>query len=165
MENNKIGYDFDGVNKPQNEKDNYSLVYADFVPSLVKAVQELSKENEEFKNEIAELKAMVANLAPGKNGSTAEAENKISLSSVSLEQNVPNPLAGSTSIGYFIPSNMHNAQLIVTDMNGKNIKQITLPNGKGNITIDASTLSAGTYNYSLMVNGKVVASKKMVVSH
>ncbi len=161
----KIGYDFDGVNKPQNEKDNYSLVYADFVPSLVKAVQELSKENEEFKNEIAELKAMVANLAPGKNGSTAEAENKISLSSVSLEQNVPNPLAGSTSIGYFIPSNMHNAQLIVTDMNGKNIKQITLPNGKGNITIDASTLSAGTYNYSLMVNGKVVASKKMVVSH
>lgn len=161
----KIGYDFDGVNKPQNEKDNYSLVYADFVPSLVKAVQELSKENEEFKNEIAELKAMVANLAPGKNGSTAEAENKISLSSVSLEQNVPNPLAGSTSIGYFIPSNMHNAQLIVTDMSGKLIKQITLQNGKGNITIDASTLSAGTYNYSLMVNGKVVASKKMVVSH
>ena len=161
----KIGYDFDGVNKPQNEKDNYSLVYADFVPSLVKAVQELSNENEEFKNEIAELKAMVATLAQGKNGSTAEAENKISLSSVSLEQNVPNPLAGSTSIGYFIPSNMHNAQLIVTDMSGKLIKQITLQNGKGNITIDASTLSAGTYNYSLMVNGKVVASKKMVVSH
>jgi hypothetical protein len=43
----EIHYDFDGVNHPQNDKDNYSLVYADFVPSLVKAVQELSKMNDD----------------------------------------------------------------------------------------------------------------------
>ena len=50
-------------------------------------------------------------------------------------------------------------------MSGKNIKQISLQNGKGNITIDASTLSAGAYNYSLMVNGKMVVSKRMVVAY
>ncbi len=175
----EIGYDFDGLNHPQNEKDNYSLVYADFVPSLVKAVQELSKENEELKNEnieskkinedqqkqIDELKAMVANLAQGKNISTPEAENKISLSSISLDQNIPNPLHNTTSIGYFIPNNLQNAQLVITDISGKNLKQITLQNGKGNVTIDASTLSAGAYNYSLMVNGKIVATKRMVVAH
>ncbi len=36
----KIGYNFDGINPPKNPTDNYSLEYAGFVPSLVKAVQE-----------------------------------------------------------------------------------------------------------------------------
>jgi len=34
-----IGYDFDGVGKPQSDKDHYTLAYASFVPSLVKSVQ------------------------------------------------------------------------------------------------------------------------------
>ncbi|PBJ11871.1 tail fiber domain-containing protein [Flavobacterium sp. ACN6] len=37
---NNIGYEFNGVVKPQNEKDFYSLRYAEFVVPLVKAVQE-----------------------------------------------------------------------------------------------------------------------------
>ncbi len=39
---NTIGYNFDGVGKPQNDKDHYTLAYASFVPSLVKSVQELN---------------------------------------------------------------------------------------------------------------------------
>jgi hypothetical protein len=35
-----VGYDFDGVNKPQHDKDNYSIAYSQFVVPLVKAVQE-----------------------------------------------------------------------------------------------------------------------------
>ncbi len=42
----KLHYDFSGVYKPQNDKDTYGLSYADFVPSLVKALQELSEANE-----------------------------------------------------------------------------------------------------------------------
>lgn len=37
---NESGYDFDGIHKPQNEHDLYSLSYAQFVVPLVKAVQE-----------------------------------------------------------------------------------------------------------------------------
>jgi hypothetical protein len=36
----QIGYAFDGVNAPKNLTDNYSIAYSQFVPSLVKAVQE-----------------------------------------------------------------------------------------------------------------------------
>ncbi len=36
----KAGYNFSGVKKPQNDKDNYGLTYSDFVVPLVKAVQE-----------------------------------------------------------------------------------------------------------------------------
>ena len=48
-----IGYAFDGVNAPQNLTDNYSIAYSQFVPSLVRAVQELSAINEglQMKNE------------------------------------------------------------------------------------------------------------------
>ena len=35
-----LGYDFNGINAPQHERDNYSLSYATFVVPLVKAMQE-----------------------------------------------------------------------------------------------------------------------------
>jgi len=52
-----IGYNFSGIDKPQHDKDNYSLRYAEFVVPLVKAVQELSKENELLKAELKQKDA------------------------------------------------------------------------------------------------------------
>ncbi len=78
-----IGFDFDGVVVPQNEKDNYSLRYSNFVVPLVQSTQEqqhyidnleytvasqekritkLEQENREAMSEMAQLKAMVNNL-------------------------------------------------------------------------------------------------------
>jgi trimeric autotransporter adhesin len=51
----KIGYDFSGVDAPKNEKDMYGLRYAEFVVPLVKAVQELAKQNAELLKRIEEL--------------------------------------------------------------------------------------------------------------
>ena len=50
-----IGYDFSGVDLPKNEKDMYGLRYAEFVVPLVKAVQELAKQNAELLKRIEEL--------------------------------------------------------------------------------------------------------------
>ena len=43
---NKLNYDFDGVDKPQTKDGVYGLRYGEFVVPLVKAVQELSKQND-----------------------------------------------------------------------------------------------------------------------
>ncbi len=51
-----IGYDFDGVVKPQNEHDHYRLSYSSFVVPLIKAVQEQQREIEALKREIEFLK-------------------------------------------------------------------------------------------------------------
>ena len=51
-----IGYDFSGVDKPQNEETLYGLRYAQFVVPLVKAVQEQQAEIEKLKAEIQSLK-------------------------------------------------------------------------------------------------------------
>ncbi len=160
----QIGYDFDGVNHPQNETDNYSLVYADFVPSLVKAVQEQQQIIGDLQKQIDDLKILVTNLSQEQQLDFSNQQLK-TIPGLILEQNIPNPLNNNTTIGYFIPNNLPNALLIVTDMNGNKIKQIALQPGKGNVTIDASTFSAGAYNYMLMSNGVIVASKKMVVTH
>jgi len=50
-----IGFDFSGIDAPDNENDMYGLRYAEFVVPLVKAVQELSIQNEELLRRIEEL--------------------------------------------------------------------------------------------------------------
>jgi hypothetical protein len=54
------GFDFDGVKKPQNDQDHYSLSYQEFVVPLVKAVQEQQKEIADLRKEIEDLKKLVA---------------------------------------------------------------------------------------------------------
>jgi hypothetical protein len=56
----EVGYDFSGVVPPQNEKDHYSLRYAEFVVPLVKAVQEQQEMIEQLREEVARLKVRLA---------------------------------------------------------------------------------------------------------
>ncbi len=56
---NTLGYSFSGVAVAENTGDNYSINYAAFVPSLVKAVQELDAANKQLQNENRKLKAEV----------------------------------------------------------------------------------------------------------
>lgn len=54
---NEVGFDFSGVDKPQNDKDYYGLRYAEFVVPIVKAIQEQQSEIEILKEQIELLKA------------------------------------------------------------------------------------------------------------
>ena len=53
------GYNFDGVIRPQHDKDHYRIAYEEFVMPLVKAVQEQQKMIEDMKKEIEELKKLI----------------------------------------------------------------------------------------------------------
>ena len=57
-----VGYDFSGVDVPENEKGTYGLRYAEFVVPLVKAVQELSEQNDTKDAAIASLQKQVNEL-------------------------------------------------------------------------------------------------------
>lgn len=52
-----VGFDFDGVVKPQNKNDHYRLSYSSFVMPLIKAVQEQQAMIEALQQEIAILKS------------------------------------------------------------------------------------------------------------
>ena len=84
-----------------------------------------------------------------------------------LAQNFPNPFSNTTTINYSLPQSRiggTSAKIIVTDKNGNALKQFSVSQNKGSITVDASTLSSGAYQYSLYVDGRLIASKQMILS-
>ena len=58
----ELGYEFNGVDVPKNDKDFYGLRYAQFVVPLVKAVQELNEKLDQKQAENDQLKAMLLEL-------------------------------------------------------------------------------------------------------
>lgn len=158
-----IGFDFSGVAAPRNDKDFYRISYADFVVPLVKAVQELSGANDSLKAMVSDLSAQLLTIQ--------QQLKKINQSLVAgdipvLKQNAPNPFEKNAVIAYSLPSNTQKALLTITDVQGRVLKNVALNNSKGpgQAVIHAGTLPAGIYYYSLVINGKLIDTKEMVLA-
>jgi hypothetical protein len=83
--------------------------------------------------------------------------------SIVLEQNLPNPFAEQTTINYFLPDNTGRAQMLFYNAGGKLIQSVELTQkGKGSLNVFANDLTNGIYTYTLLVDGKIVETKKMV---
>lgn len=167
----KLGYDFEGVDVPKNDKDLYGLRYSEFVVPLVKAVQELSKQNDALKDQNTELEdrlQKIEALLAGQTNSTvtgsASLQKIVIADGGSLGQNIPNPFKNVTTINYTLPQKYTSAKMVITDKSGKIIKQINVSGvGKGTVQLDAANLSSGSYQYALWLDGKLSGSKQMVL--
>jgi hypothetical protein len=83
-----------------------------------------------------------------------------------LEQNVPNPFDVATTIRYYLPEAVRNALIRVTDLSGKTLISFRLnESGFGSVEVDAGSLSEGTYLYSLIVDGKMVQTRRMILTN
>lgn len=74
-----LGYDFSGVEKPKHDNDYYALRYSMFTVPLVKAVQELSAQNDLLTAEVENLKAENASLQDELKNRISALENQLSL--------------------------------------------------------------------------------------
>lgn len=80
-----------------------------------------------------------------------------------LDQNAPNPFEDLTEINYLIPDDVKHAKIIFFDNLGRVIKEVDVTGtGKGTLKVYTPNLTSGTYLYSLVVDGKVMDSKKMM---
>jgi hypothetical protein len=163
-----LSYDFSGVDAAKNDKDLYGLRYAEFVVPLVKAVQELSKMNDDKDAAIQQQNIKIDDLQKQINELKTlihVQQSSEDISSASLGQNIPNPFNHTTTIGYYLINQFSSAQIVITDKDGRQLKQFNLSNaGKGTITVDASTLASGAYNYALYTDGKLIESKQMILT-
>jgi len=165
----KIGYDFNGVHAPENATDNWSLSYEKLVVPLVKAVQELSAQNDnlntkvgDLQKQIDELKAMIAS---GNQGAVSASNLKAQTWNSSLQQNVPNPFDHTTTIGYTLPEQFNSAKIVITNKSGVVLQESNISGaGKGSLQVDASALAAGAYSYTLYVDGRLIDTKQMVLA-
>ena len=156
----KGNYSFNAVKAPQNDKDHYSIRYAEFVVPLVKAVQELTAKMEAQEKEINALKKQFA--ATGNQGSI-ETTNKAQ--GATLYQNHPNPFSTQTDIDITLPDEVNQANLIFYTLEGKQLKVLHLYNrGDFKVQIDSNDLGKGVFFYALMVDGKIIDSKRFMVS-
>ena len=80
-----------------------------------------------------------------------------------LDQNSPNPFSEQTTIGYFLTENVVKAQMLFYNAQGKLIQSVDLnERGKCSLNVFAQDLSNGIYTYTLVVDGKIVETKKML---
>jgi trimeric autotransporter adhesin len=166
---NETNYNFSGIHKPQNAKDFYALNYSAFVVPLVKAVQELSTQNDLLKSQNDSMKSRLSVVEQKLNSATTSGMVKVSIDNADqttlLGQNIPNPFDHSTLIPFRIPSDCHDASIaIVETATGKIIHLIPVSCTETQLSFDAGSLASGNYSYSLYVDGKLVETKQMMLT-
>lgn len=123
----------------EDKDGNYSINYVEMVPILVQAINELSAKVEALEAERGNSKAIKAR------SSSMDVADNVNLS---------------------IPAKAQKIQLNIYDLSGKQVRTMDV-NGSGDVRLSTYTkgLSAGTYAYSLIVDGKVRFSRKVIVQH
>ncbi len=82
-----------------------------------------------------------------------------------LFQNQPNPFTSNTLISFIIDKDVQISNIEIFDIYGTLIETINIfERGKSSITINSNKLSPGIYIYSLVCDGKMIDSKKMLLT-
>ena len=160
---NKSGTVFSGVDK---NGDFWGIRYAELTVPLISSMQELNERTNArevlLQQRIEKLESELSALLSTRNVSGNAAQN--AEAGTVLFQNQPNPFNESTVIRYQLKASDQNAAIDIRDLNGKLLKQIPLAQkGKGQVTINARDLHAGTYTYTLVVNNLSVETKLMIL--
>jgi hypothetical protein len=127
---------------------------------LIASIQEQQQQIMDKDEKIANLEARLQKIEALLNGS-----NSLPLNSATLLQNVPNPVNGTTTIRYQVPTTAKTASILLTDVKGQQLKAIVLSNrGSAQVSLDTQGLASGTYNYTLYVDGQPADTKRLVVT-
>jgi hypothetical protein len=134
------------------------------LPTLCSMNQEAIQRNNNEQQKVYEKSIQQSNSPAIEQSSNRTIETYLSdKNAIILSQNVPNPFAEMTTIKYSIPTTVKEAQIHFYTTNGIIINSVDIvERGNGEIRVFAEDLSSGLYTYSLVADGKVVATKKML---
>ncbi len=168
-----------------------SIDYLAVIPLLVEAVKSLSAQNEsdsllitQLSSSINTLSNQVSSLTTQLNQCCSKSTKAVTTSDqkqigsndptqslapadiATLSQNTPNPFSQNTTIGYYLPSNVVNAVIYIYNLQGAQINSISISDrGNGSIVISGNSLSAGMYIYSLITDGTLIDTKRMILTN
>lgn len=137
-----------------------SLVdYTAVIPVLVQAVKELDATIQQLELQLDE-KANLSDLQNNKN-----LTSKSLLSNAVMNQNTPNPFNSTTNISFTIPTSARSAFISICNLQGTQVKKFDIATrGEGSIMVSFSDLGvAGMYMYSLVVDGQLISTKRMLL--
>ncbi|MBX3165013.1 MAG: T9SS type A sorting domain-containing protein [Bacteroidetes bacterium] len=142
-------------------QDEYKIV-AQQQEQLAAQQQQLTQQAQQ----IQELQNQIAALQQQKQAAPTGIEqlNSNSSNGFYMEQNIPNPYSDETTIKYALPQSVNSAYMAVYDLSGKQLATFPMEKGGTSLTISGRDLAAGIYLYSIIADGKVMGTKRMVVS-
>lgn len=129
------------------------MAYQNIVPVLVEALKEKDREITELKQRLERIERALGSQGKLQDGDNAEG--------MSLQQNVPNPFTAHTSIPYSID---RSGIVLIELFTAEGVRLRTLENarkekGSHSVSLDGSGLAAGTYIYTLSLNGRQLSRK------
>ena len=120
---------------------------------------------DELKETFAQMQTSLAECCMNYQNSNQQAKNSNDEEGARLEQNVPNPFSSNTTIKCYLPTTARSATITISSLDGKELKSFPLSNpGINEITINGGTLPVGDYLYTLVIDGKKMDSKKMMLT-
>lgn len=133
----------------------------DFIPLLVKGMQEQMEQIDSLKSVIKEMKANDNDLKSANITGT----DATLLTQAKLYQNSPNPFSENTLIKCFIPAETGTARLLVFNMQGTLVKTYGIAGrNQAEVTISGAELNPGMYIYSLVIDNREIDSKRMILT-
>ena len=156
----KLSNDFDTV-ITTNETD-ITFLYEEFHPLLtyvsVAVVDDRGIES-----------LFTGEVRPDEVNATGEVVNEQKSQKIELLQNRPNPFDEATWISFFVHEKQayRDAYLLIADMNGREVERIPVELNEGNneVIYHHGYNQVGVYGYSLVVDGTIVDTKRMVFAN
>ena len=119
----------------------------------------------ELEAELKQLTTILKDFRPSKNRKSKQQYFLELKEATLLSQNEPNPFYDATTIHYFIPETTQEAAIQITTREGNRLQFLPIEErGSGQVIIKTSTYPAGSYYYSLILDGQVMESKQMILT-
>ena len=132
-----------------------SINYIELIPLLIQSVQDLS----------AKVSALSSSSSSTCKQVATRNDNDIETTIAVLYQNTPNPFNEESIISYVVPTEAQQVSIYIYDMTGVQLKEYDIsPLGEGYVTISANELYAGMFLYSLVIDGKLIDTKQMIIT-
>ena len=145
---------------------NKYIDYVSLVPVLVSSIQEQQQIIESQNAIIEDIRTQMYKMQDTLHQLVLRRDSLATATNSNLDQNIPNPFDEGTSIGYHISTDATIATLYIFNMSGILIDAINITQfGTGSIDFDGSLLPEGMYVYTLVVDGNIADSKRMMIVH
>ena len=149
----------------KDEEGFYGVNYDAIIPILVEALKEQKQKIDRLEEKMTLMENTKTTIGASSANLSSSSDLSAAAEVISLEQNHPNPFSESTMIEYFLPESVNQAMIFIYDMNGKQLKEMSLmEKGRGSVTINGGELNAGMYMYALIADGREVDVKRMILT-